>query len=62
MIDNDASLLLRDASGKIPLFYAIENGLNEIVQMMILKNRDVIQVKDSITFDVPLTLLLCVEY
>jgi hypothetical protein len=54
LIENNASLFLRDAAGKIPLFYAIESDFIEIVKLMIEKSRDVIQMKDSLTLEVPL--------
>lgn len=54
LIDRNASLFLRDASGKIPFLYAVEQGQREIVKMMILKDRNVIQVRSSETCEVAL--------
>ena len=54
LIEKNASLFLRDVQGKIPFFYAIENDLLEIVKLMIDKDRDVIQMKDIETLEVPL--------
>lgn len=54
LIKNDASLLIRDSSGKVPFTYACEKGRKEIAQMMIAKNSDVIQYRNSGTLDVAL--------
>lgn len=54
LIENGASLMIRDSSGKIPFVYACENGRKEIVEMMIKKNKEVIQIRNSTTHDVPL--------
>lgn len=56
LIDADVSILLRDSYGKIPFHYAVLHDRREIVELMIAKNPEVIQRKDSETLEVALHL------
>lgn len=54
LINNDASLLIRDADGNIPFHYACQNGFIEAVKLLIATNKKVIHVRNSATKEVAL--------
>lgn len=54
LIDADASMIIRDKHGRLAFSYACQYNRRQIVDMMISKDAEVIQRKDSETYDTSL--------